>query len=115
MKKNMQICWVSNMQTFTVKIYSTFLFALLSQLALAQFQDDFSDNNFTASPTWMGNDPLFIVSDSCLMLNGGETDSVAYLVTPCNVSEPASWEFTFSFALILRLQTRADIPGCRSA
>jgi hypothetical protein len=85
------------MQTFTVRIYSTFLFALLSQLALAQFQDDFSDNNFTASPTWTGNDPLFIVSDSSLMLNGGETDSVAYLVTPCNVSGPASWEFTFSF------------------
>jgi hypothetical protein len=116
MKKTMQICWLSNMQTFTVKIYATILFALLSQLALGQFQDDFSDNNFTASPTWTGNDPLFIVSDSSLMLNGGETDSVAYLVTPCNVSSPASWGLTFSFrfnpsaANFARIYMVADQP-----
>jgi hypothetical protein len=97
MKKNMQICWLSNMQTFTVRIYSTFLFALLSQLALAQFHDDFSDNDFATSPTWTGSDNLFIVTDSRLMLNGDNTDSVAYLATPCNVTSPASWEFTFSF------------------
>jgi hypothetical protein len=97
MKKNMQICWLSNMQTFTVRIYSTFLFALLSQLALAQFHDDFSDNDFTTSPTWTGSDNLFIVTNSRLMLNGAEVDSVAYLATPCHVTRPASWEFTFSF------------------
>ena len=97
MKNNLQICWLSNMQTFTVRIYSTFLFALLSQLALGQFHDDFSDNNFTASPAWTGSNELFIVTDSRLMLNGDETDSVAYLATPCNVAGPASWEFTFSF------------------
>ena len=99
MKKNMQICWVSNMQTFTVRIYSTFLFGLLSQLALAQFHDDFSDENFTASPTWTGSDPLFSVKDSRLMLNGGKRDSVAYLSLPCNISNPGSWEFEFAFLL----------------
>ncbi len=97
MKKNRQICWVSNMQTFTVRIYSTFLFALLSQLALGQFHDDFSDENFTASPTWSGSDPLFNVTDSRLMLNGGKRDSVAYLSLPCNVSNSGLWEFDFSF------------------
>ena len=97
MKKNMQICWLSNMQTFTVRIYSTFLFALLSQLALAQFHDDFSDENFTASPTWTGTDQLFIVTESRLVLNGGKKDSVAYLSLPCSVSNPGVWEFDFSF------------------
>lgn len=85
------------MQTFTVRIYSTFLFVMLSQLALAQFHDDFSDENFTASPAWSGSDALFSVRDSRLMLNGGKRDSVAYLSLPCNISNPGSWEFDFSF------------------
>lgn len=96
MKKNMQICWVSNMQTFTVKIYSTFLFALLSQLALAQFQDDFSDNDFSSSPAWSGTDALFTVADARLLLNGGEQDSVAYLSTASHISNQATWEFAFA-------------------
>ncbi len=97
MKKNLQICWVSNMQTFTVRIYSTIVFSLLSQLALAQLRDDFSDGDFTSSPTWTGSQSLFSVTNATLMLNGGERDGVAYLSSPSEVSNPASWDFDFSF------------------
>ena len=97
MKKNMQICWVSNMQTFTVKIYTSFLFTLLSQIALAQFQDDFSDNDFNSSPPWSGSDSIFLVDDHRLQLNGNNRDGVANLTTVSTASGPASWEFRFSF------------------
>jgi hypothetical protein len=99
MKNKMQICWGSNLQTFTIKIYFVFLLIIigLPQLALAQFKDDFSDDNFTASPAWAGDDSLFLVTNGQLMLNDINRDGVAYLTTPCKLAETASWRFRVSF------------------
>jgi hypothetical protein len=120
MKKNMQICWLSNMQTFTVKIYSIFFFTLSSQLALAQLLDDFSDDNFTQSPTWAGTDSLFVVNGARLRLNGGDDAGVAYLATGNNLFNRSTWEFAFSFefnpstanhARVYLISDKADLTG----
>ena len=89
----MQICWVSNLQTFTVKFYFTFSLLFLPQLALAQFVDDFSDNDFTSSPSWTGDDSRFIVSNNQLKLEAPKEDGVSFLSTLCKVGKDASWEF----------------------
>ena len=89
----MQICWVSNLQTFTVKFYFTFSLLFLPQLALAQFGDDFSDNDFTSSPSWAGDDSQFIVSNNQLKLEAPKEDGVSFLSTLCHVGKDASWEF----------------------
>ena len=94
----MQICCLSNLQTFTTKIYFTFIFLWNTQLALAQFQDDFSDNDFTASPEWIGDESHFQVTDNLLKLNGPKADGVSYLSTSSFVSQNASWEFKVSMA-----------------
>ena len=89
----MQICWVSDLQTFTVKFYFTFSLLFLPQLALAQFVDDFSDNDFTSSPSWTGDDSRFIVSNNQLKLEAPNEYGVSFLSTLCKVGKDASWEF----------------------
>ena len=89
----MQICWVSNLQTFTAKFYFTFLLLFLTQLALAQFTDDFSDSDFTSSPGWTGDVSRFIVSDHQLKLEAPKEDGVSFLSTLSQVGKDASWEF----------------------
>jgi hypothetical protein len=93
MKTIMQICCLSNPQSFTAKIFFTFFSLWIPQLALAQFQDDFSDNNFTASPEWMGDDSHFQVTDDFLKLNAPKEEGVSYLSTTSLVTHQASWEF----------------------
>ena len=93
MKNKMQICWVSNLQTFTAKIYFTFSLFCVTQLALAQFVDNFSDNDFTRSPPWTGDTTRFIVSDNQLKLEAPVEDGVAFLSTISPVGTDATWEF----------------------
>jgi hypothetical protein len=93
MKNKMQICWVSNLQTFTGKIYFTFSLLCVAQLALAQFVDNFSDNDFTNSPHWMGDTSRFIVADDQLQLEAPTEDGVAFLATISPVGIDATWEF----------------------
>ncbi len=122
MKNKMQICWVSNLQTFTIKIYFVFLLIAigLPQLALAQFKDDFSDDDFTKSPAWAGDDSLFLVTDGQLVLNDINRDGVAYLTTPCTLAETASWQFRVSFgfnpstnnyAQVFLISDQSDLSG----
>ena len=93
MKNKMQICWVSNLQTFTGKIYFTIFLLFVAQLALAQVLDDFSDHDFSNSPPWTGDDSRFTVSDNQLKLQAPTEDGAAFLSTPSTASQIASWEF----------------------
>src|SRR5687767_9550358 len=98
MKKNMQICRLSYLQSFTAKIFITLFLFCLNQLALAQFQDRFSDNDFIANPPWSGDDSKFIVDDERLQLNAPAVEGFAYLSTASALTQNAVWEFRVSLA-----------------
>ena len=117
----MQICWVSNLQTFTAKIYFTFSLLCGPQLALAQFVDNFSDNDFTSSPPWTGDAAKFIVSDDQLKLEAPTEDGVAFLSTISPVGTDATWEFKLkmefnpSASNYCRVYLMADQPDLSGA
>jgi len=75
-----------------------FLFALFVVFALtvkAQVSDDFSDGDFTSSPTWSGDDAFFIVENETLRSNidPGDVSINYYLSTPSAIIDDAQWEF----------------------
>jgi hypothetical protein len=120
MKNIMQICWVSNLQTFTAKIYCTIFLICAAQLALAQLTDDFSDNDFTKAPPWTGNDSQFIVSGNQLKLEAPNEDGVSFLSTPSSVEKDASWEFKLkmefnpsasNYSKVYLVADQADLSG----
>jgi len=121
MKNKMQICWVSNLQTFTAKIYFTFSLLCVTQLALAQFVDNFSDNDFTSSPPWTGDATRFIVSDNQLKLEAPVEDGVAFLSTISPVGTDATWEFKLKMVFnpsasnYCRVYLMADQPDLSGA
>jgi hypothetical protein len=94
MKKIIQLCWVSRPQTFTPRIFVILTLVLLhQQQALAQFSDDFSDQDFTNLPIWTGNDSHFIVDLNRLRLQAPEA-GISFMSTTSQVLQDASWEFT---------------------
>lgn len=64
----------------------------------AQVNDDFSDNNFTQNPTWIGDDSLFQITGGQLRLKGTQS-SEAHLVTPHVLMDSVTWLFYTRFAL----------------
>src|SRR5688572_16370078 len=71
-----------------------FLFLSLPFFAIAQLQDNFSDGDFTANPTWTGDVSLFTVNAAQqLQSNGPAATATGYLVTPSEVNIGAEWEF----------------------
>lgn len=60
---------------------------------LAQFTDDFSDGDFTSGVVWSGDDSIFDASANDLHLDAFPVTSEAYMSTPCQAIENASWEF----------------------
>ena len=88
-----QICWFSNLQTFTAKIFATLFLSCMTQLALGQVQDDFTDGDFTEFPPWHGDESLFVVTDKQLKLNAPATDGNAYLSANSALAQNGSWEF----------------------
>ena len=120
MKNNIKICWVSNMQTFTAKIYFTIFLLQATQLALAQFTDDFSDNDFLNFPTWTGDGSRFVVSEQELKLDAPHEDGTAFLSTPSQAALNASWEFKVkmefnpsasNYSRVYLMSDRADLSG----
>lgn len=93
---------------------------LLPALASAQFTDDFTDGDFTASPTWSGDDPKFEVLTGELHLNAPAATDVAYLSTPSVAIDGATWEFfvrmefnpsSSNQAYVYLISDQADLNG----
>jgi hypothetical protein len=73
------------------------LLLLNAHIINAQFVDDFSDNDFSSNPAWIGNTGNFLIDaqSSALKLNAAPEAGVSYLFTQSNAIEEAVWEFSF--------------------
>tara|TARA_R110000868_G_scaffold294140_1_gene554740 strand:+ start:107931 stop:112925 length:4995 start_codon:yes stop_codon:yes gene_type:complete len=79
-----------------MRLLITIILLILSGSAWAQnFEDDFSDGDFTSNPAWIGADSNFVIFDlngnNVLRLNDNESAS-SYLSTPSSNVE-GEWEF----------------------
>ncbi|WMX15253.1 lamin tail domain-containing protein [Aureispira sp. CCB-E] len=76
-------------------IFLLFLIIWINNLSLAQtLQEDFSDGNFSANPTWVGTTSDFIVN----VTNELQTDNLGVsasseLSTPAAIQDSTFWEF----------------------
>lgn len=72
------------------------LLLLLSLQARAQLTDDFSDGDFTSSPTWSGTSADFIVNTSNELQISNTVAATSYLSTPHGMStlDGQEWHFT---------------------
>ena len=75
-----------------------FLLLFCTKLAFAQLNDNFSDGDFTNSPTWGGTTTYFQVIDGVLTSNGPQATSTLYLSTPNSLSTDVAWEFLVNLA-----------------
>jgi lamin tail-like protein len=57
----------------------------------SQWNDDFSDNEITSNPQWLGNINNFIVEGEILRLNAPSVTGSSYLATNSNISLEAEW------------------------
>lgn len=92
-----------------VLLLSTFC---TGQPAMSQIviNDDFSDGNFTANPTWIGDTAYFQINAGELQLNrpNPQTDtSVLAIASP--IADSARWEFDFRFTQNLTSSNYARI------
>jgi hypothetical protein len=71
----------------------------ISVLSFAQIQEDFSDNDFTSNPTWLGDDSVFVVADDGgnlkLRSNKIIASSTFYLATANSLFTNTQWEFAY--------------------
>jgi len=73
--------------------FAVFFFSILGFSAQAQFSDDFSDGDFTAGVVWSGDDTIFEATNFDLHLNAAPITGEAYMATPSQAIEAATWEF----------------------
>ena len=77
-----------------IKQLSLLFFIFVSLTGYSQFTDDFSDGDYTSSPTWTGDDTSFTINGSNeLWLNSYPVTDEAYLSTPSTAIYNATWEF----------------------
>ena len=75
----------------------------------AQYVDSFSDGDFSQKPSWSGSIDKFIVNPANqLQLNAPATTSNAYLSTPSQAINNASWQFNLKAALLLTSANYVD-------
>jgi len=68
----------------------------------AQFQDNFSDGDFTGSVTWSGTGTYFAVNNEVLQSNGPNSNGstlgdTLYLSTPSTMMDSTEWSFLLDF------------------
>lgn len=77
-----------------MKKFWVFLFLSFCFSGLAQFQDNFSDGDFTQNPTWIGNTDSFVVNtNQALQLDAPANTQESYLATASQGAVSGSWEF----------------------
>ena len=80
-----------------MKYFLAIFIFLLQQFVHAQLTEDFSDNNITNNPSWMGDDSVFTLLDVAgdLQLRSNKTiaSSSFYLTTPSTQVTGGQWEF----------------------
>ena len=59
----------------------------------AQFNDNFSDGNFTTNPSWIGDETKFLVENNQLRLQAPPASSIAYLSTVNKAIINGRWDF----------------------
>jgi hypothetical protein len=62
-------------------------------MTYGQLTDNFSDNDFSNSPTWNGDESKFLILNSELRLQAPAVISTAYLSTTSYAINNANWEF----------------------
>src|ERR1035437_2630248 len=72
-------------------LFLFFLFA--TSIASAQVADNFSDGDFTNTPTWSGDDSVYTVVTNKLRSNKTVASSTFYLSTPSTLANNCQWEF----------------------
>ena len=73
-------------------VYEKTFHFLFPVFASAQLQDDFSDGDFTANPTWSGDVTSFQVLSGQLNSTNQVTNATFYLSTPSTLASAAQWE-----------------------
>ncbi|MFD3001128.1 lamin tail domain-containing protein [Pontibacter toksunensis] len=83
------------------------LFPFFSQ---AQLQENFSDGNFTQSPTWTGDESSFLVNQQGQLQSNGPpvTGTVLQLATPSQAVAGTTWEFWAHLKLATSAGNYAD-------
>jgi hypothetical protein len=68
---------------------------LLSQRALGQFADNFSDGDFSTNPTWLGDANVFTINTSLQLQLNNSVAATSYLSVPftLNTLDELNWEF----------------------
>ncbi|MGH1335671.1 MAG: lamin tail domain-containing protein [Aureispira sp.] len=71
-----------------------FVFFACGQFVQAQIlQEDFSDGDFTANPTWLGTTTEFVVTTGELQSDNLGSSATSYLSTAAAIQDTAHWEF----------------------
>ncbi|MBL4625797.1 MAG: lamin tail domain-containing protein, partial [Flavobacteriales bacterium] len=96
-------------------------FLLTFHTLFAQFQDDFTDGDFTNNPTWSGEDANFEIDGTfALHLNAPSVTDTSYLSVASDTIDNAFWEFevemTFAtsgsnYAQVYLVSDQADLKG----
>ena len=90
------------------------------QCSFAQFQDDFSDGDFTINPTWSGESANFEIAGNALHLNAPAATDTSYLSVASDTIHNAFWEFlvqmdfgtsSSNFAQVYLASDNADLKG----
>ena len=74
----------------------------------AQYEDDFSDGDFTTDPTWSGEVAKFAVTAGELELKDVTSSGSAYLVTFSSASQNATWDFLHRYESNPSTSNRAE-------
>lgn len=82
----------------------------------AQFTDNFTDGNFTANPTWVGNTADWTVNPALqLQSNNTVANSTFYLSTANTLATTAQWDFYANFTFNPSSTNYADVYLTASA
>jgi hypothetical protein len=77
-----------------MKATGIFLLLLVWHTSFSQWTDNFSDEDFTINPPWIGNTADFSIEDSVLRLLAPAVSSTSYLSTSSENVNDASWQFS---------------------